>query len=127
MSVVRSVRVPLGLAALSVLVSAASLLAAAVLAVFSAPFRSGCATAAGPAQVAHPLGQLGGAYEFASASLLALLWLTALGLALLTVHWVGPLPFRVVVGVVEGAVLVALGAVGIYALGLIQFLLGFCL
>jgi hypothetical protein len=127
MSVQRGVRVPLALAALSVLVSAASLLTAAVLALLSTPFRSGCVAAEGPPQVAHPLGQFSGAYEFASASLLVLLWLVALGLAMLTVRLVGPLLVRVVVGVVEAAVLVALGAVGIYALGLIQFLLGFCL
>jgi hypothetical protein len=126
MSVVRAVRVPLGLAALSVFVCVASLLAAVGLTLFSALFRSGCATAEGPPRVAYPLGHLSGLYEFASAGLLVLLWLAALALALLTIRMVGPLLVRVCVGVVEGAVLVVLGAIGIYALGLIQFLVGVC-
>lgn len=122
----RSVRVPLGLAALSVLVSAASLLSAAGLTVFSAVFRSGCGSAEGPPQAAYPLGHLSGLYEIASAGLLVLLWLAALALALLTIRVVGPLLVRVLVGVLEGVVLVALGAIGVYALGLIQFLVGVC-
>lgn len=122
----RSVRVPLGLAALSLLVSAASLLSAAGLTVFSAIFRSGCASAEGPPQAAYPLGHLSGLYEIASAGLLVLLWLAALALALLTIRVVAPLLVRVLVGVLEGVVLVALGAIGVYALGLIQFLVGVC-
>ena len=126
MSVVRAVRVPLGLAALSVVVSVASLLAAVGLTLFSALFRSGCANAEGPPQAAYPLGHLSALYEFASAGLLVMLWLAALALALLTIRMVGPLLVRVCVGVVEAAVLVVLGAIGIYALGLIQFLVGVC-
>ncbi|MBO0703934.1 MAG: hypothetical protein J2P39_01320 [Candidatus Dormibacteraeota bacterium] len=126
MWVVRSVRIPLGLAALSVLVSLASLVAATALTLFSALFRSGCATAEGPPQAAYPFGHLSGLYEFGSAGLLVLLWLAALALALLTIRMVGPLLVRIFVGMVESAVLVTLGAIAIYALGLIRFLVGVC-
>jgi hypothetical protein len=126
MSVVRSVRVPLGLAALNVLVSGASLVAATALTLFSALFRSGCATAEGPPQAAYPFGHLSGLYEVGSAGLLVLLWLAALALALLTIRMMGSLLARVFIGMAEGAMLVGLGAIGIYALGLIRFLVGVC-
>jgi hypothetical protein len=107
---------------LSVAAAAVAVGATVLLALLSAPFRYGCGAAGD-----GPLQQYGPIYEVAALFFFVALWAATGALGLTTAARARTLGRRLGVCALELGLFVAVGAVGLYAAGLIQFLLNACL
>ena len=107
---------------LSVVAAAAAIAATALMALLTAPFRYGCGLSGD-----GPLEQYGPTYEIAALLLFVGLWATTGTLGLLTATRTRTFRMRLGVGALELVLFLGVGAVELYATGLIQFLLNTCL